>query len=68
MVEEWIKKLTNALDKFIAGEQLPEDERIMVASLIYATLKHLKDFNECNEKLKEVEEKCTKNLDELKIN
>ncbi|WP_218260621.1 flagellar filament capping protein FliD [Saccharolobus shibatae] len=65
MLEEWIKQLVNALDKFMVGEQLAEDERIMVASLIYTTLKHLKDFNECNEKLKEVEEKCNKNLDEL---
>jgi len=65
MLEEWIKQLADALDKFVAGEQLTEDERVMVASLIYATLKHLKDFDECNEKLKEVEEKCNKNLDEL---
>ncbi|WP_218257994.1 flagellar filament capping protein FliD [Saccharolobus shibatae] len=65
MLEEWIKQLADALDKFMVGEQLAEDERIMVASLIYITLKHLKDFNECNEKLKEVEEKCNKNLDEL---
>lgn len=65
MLEEWIKQLADALDKFVAGEQLTEDERIMVASLIYATLKHLKDFDEANEKLKEVEEKCNKNLDEL---
>ncbi|AAK41458.1 Hypothetical protein SSO1210 [Saccharolobus solfataricus P2] len=65
MLEEWIKQLSIALDKFVHGEQLTEDERIAVASIIYATIKYLDNFDKCNDELKEIEEKCKKKLEEV---
>ncbi|WP_338602648.1 hypothetical protein V6M85_02645 [Sulfolobus tengchongensis] len=58
MLEDLIQQLTRVIEKLIKGEELTEDERLFAVALFEAVINHMKDYDNCVNKLSEITKKA----------